>query len=73
MLAGQIANLTRGRVDGVARGYLSANIGVEMGLGARAVAVSGHWLVVDVVDYKGMLALNLTCARAISNGYDAGC
>lgn len=52
MLAREVADLAGRGVRGVAGRGLTAGVGVQVGLGAGAVAVGGDRLVVDVVDLR---------------------
>lgn len=50
VLASKVADLAVCRILVVARGCLTANVGVKMGFGAGAVAISRYGLVVNVID-----------------------
>jgi hypothetical protein len=53
MLAGKIAHLTVLRLVWIAWIRLTSIIGIEVTFGGRAVAVSAHWELVDMVDWSG--------------------
>ena len=52
MLARKVTDLAICRILLVAWGCLAANVRIKMGLGAGAVAISRHGLVVNVIDWR---------------------
>lgn len=52
MLAGKVTDLAICRILIVAWGVFTANVGVKMGFGAGAIAISRHGLVVNVIDWR---------------------
>lgn len=51
VFASQVANLASFRLGWVARWDLATNVWIKMSGGSSAVAVSGDWLVVDMVHF----------------------
>lgn len=49
VLASQITNLAGGGIRRIAGWHLATDVRVQMGFGSSAVAVSRHWLVVNVI------------------------